>query len=100
MNYKSLEPVFLCSQTFFLDLPFIIDTKTEQFLQLEVAAAGGRSVAVVVAGIEVELGGEVAVEHEVEGVLPVDAHPLVAGQVVETGVERDLRSDVPRQGRS
>lgn len=45
--------------------------------------------------MDVELGGEVAVEHKVEGVLPLHTRPVVVGEGVEPALEGDGRDDLP-----
>lgn len=64
--------------------PLVVDTETKQLLQLEVAVARSRLAAVIKTGVHVKFGGKVAVQHKIERIFPLDTHPFVTGQEVQT----------------
>ena len=54
--------------------------------------------AIIETGMQIKLGREVSVQHEVERILPLYAGPMVIGEVVETGLQCDGSDDVPIEG--
>ena len=64
-------------------LPFVIDTETQQFLHLEIAVAFGRFGTVIKTGMHIKFGGEITVQHKINGVFPFNTCPLVTGLEVQ-----------------
>ena len=75
----------------FVYLPFIIDTETEQFFYLKIAVPFRRLGTVVIAGVHIELGGKIAVQHKVHRVFPFNTCPLITGLEVQAGIQRNGR---------
>ena len=64
-------------------LPFVIDTEAQQFLHLEIAVAFGRFGTVIKTGMHIKFGGEITVQHKINGVFPFNTCPLVTGLEVQ-----------------
>ena len=64
-------------------LPFVIDTEAQQFLHLKIAVAFGRFGTVIKTGMHIKFGGEITVQHKINGVFPFNTCPLVTGLEVQ-----------------
>ena len=82
-----------------MQLPLIIDTKTQNLIHLEVTVSCSRLATVIITCMYVQFCRKITVQYEIDRIFPLNTSPLVASQIIQTGIQYDGRNNSPIQCR-